>query len=103
MKNEQDITKLPRWAQSRIQVAEMRLKEAQTRIDQINGMADTDTFIAEYPDMRPLPKDSNIRFMLDKRKWINVRIRAGRVLVMGSYAIDLRPESANTLSVGVMD
>lgn len=102
MKNEQDITKLPRWAQDRIRITEMRLQEARLRIDQMFGAAETDTTMQDYPESRKLPKGANIRFALDKHEWVDVRIRDGRVLVMGSYAINLHPEAANTLTIGIL-
>lgn len=65
----EDITRLPKWAQTKIEVLEMRVREARDReTAMFANPADTDTlfFDAYHYNPRPLPKGTRVRFLLGK-------------------------------------
>ena len=98
---ENDVTKLPIWAQGRIRIAEMRLREAEEKINTLFVTKDTDTFWAEGIDpMKPLPKGGRVRFCLGPRQHIDVRIEEGRIDVNGSDTVVVYPLSSNLVQIG---
>lgn len=77
-----DVKKLPKWAQSEIEVLQMRLAEAAKKVRAIDEGRKTKVSIirplSEHED-KPiyLPDDKTIRFQIGPAEWqwIDVRIR----------------------------
>lgn len=96
-----NVEKLPKWAQDRIRVLEMRVAEAAAR--EATGPEDSNTFANPYGDMTegsaatPLGKDELIRFVIDgdKRKHFDVRLDGHELQVHGSWGLVLRGSSTN--------
>ncbi len=96
-----DVTRLPRWAQDRIRIAEMRLREARAEIETLFVTKDTDTFWAEGIDPeKPLPKGGRVRFYLGTYQHIDVRIEEGRIDVNGSDTLVVYPLASNLVRIG---
>ncbi len=61
----ENVSKLPKWAQSKIQVLEMRVSELKSTLAQLSSKEPTDTIIVNYgvdePDTN-LPNHSHIEF-----------------------------------------
>jgi hypothetical protein len=107
----EDITKLPKWAQRRIEIAE---READRLREELAGQfPGTDTFRAPYFDRRdnnsngiPLPKGETIRFKLGPKweQYIDCMIRDDTVdgplvEVRAGYGMLVEPQSSNAIRV----
>ena len=103
----EDLTKLPRWAQNRIRVAEMRTKEAEQRVREMVGDAPGSTILVyralgdRVEDLR-LPAHAIVRFLLGD-DWIDGRVQDRRVLFTAIDSLDIRPSGGtNTITIGVV-
>jgi hypothetical protein len=102
----EDLTKLPKWAQSKINVLEMRLREEKARNAIIDaGESNTLIWMWDSPDVS-LPNNAHIRFRLaDSEKaglteiTVNVKDDVLRVST-GVDAIAVYPGAANTVEIG---
>lgn len=100
-----DVAKLPKWAQDHVRVLRMRLQEAHERL--ADGPEDSNV-IADPYSTPPLflARDTAIRFVLEptgtrQAGHITVSLRDGRLNLMGTVSIDVRPHSGNVVSVGL--
>ena len=96
-RHEGDVTKLPKWAQSKIRVLEMRLREAQEAL--AYGPEDSTTWLDPY-STTPRPfGDATVSFKVDGGD-IRCRVERGNldVLVVGHQAT-IRPLSGNHFEV----
>jgi len=107
----ENIDKLPKWAQSKIKVLEMRLAEAKEVIKEIGSKEPTDTRILRpllegCGDMN-LPNHSHIEFRPKDGKPLEVTLRhdetRGIVITSGSNGGGLRihPWASNSIKVYV--
>ena len=98
----EDITKLPKWAQRRIQVAEMRVEEANQRIREMVGDAPGSTILVHRAlgdrdkDLR-LPANALVRFLLGD-DWIDGRVQDRRVFFTAIDSLDIRPSGGTNPS-----
>jgi hypothetical protein len=100
----EDISRLPKWAQTKIRVLEMRLEESAARIRQIDGLEETNVFMdGGMGEDRRLPKDTRILFKLPGRmSSLYCRIDKGRLYVQSAGAsVRIAPASANSFHVEV--
>ena len=98
MEKDRDISKLPKWMQARLKVAEMRIKECDERMQQLGGDSDTDTYFLVVMDEKPLPKGSRIRFKLAKG-YVECYIRGDVVEVYTSDYMIVNPRASNVITV----
>jgi len=105
---EEDVTKLPKWAQSKIRVLEMRVRELRAKLAE--GPEGADTFADPYADeARPLGKSTRIEFVFDaeKREHIQAHLdedKHGKYLeVYGNTGLSIEPSASNVLRVRIMD
>lgn len=102
---EEKFARLPKWAQARIEVLEMRLREANERLS--IGPEDSDTFADPYEHQttKPLGTGALIRFALDGlpakdcRQHLDARLQDGLLLIRGSDSIRLFPQSSNVVQI----
>ena len=104
----EDVTKLPKWAQWRIQKAERDLADARKEADAFAGTVETAIAIdpdaasmrtGKYP--RFLPDRVEIEFRLELGS-IEVALRDGRLRIRGNYGnaeMVVRPEVSNGLEI----
>lgn len=97
-----DVTKLPKWAQQRIQTLERNLEHYKKRLEA--GPANSRVFADPYSDARrPLGWDTVIQFDLgEEGEWgkkIEVRIDGKGVKVMGGSRLAVFPSAANSIQV----
>jgi hypothetical protein len=109
-----DVTKLPKWVQDKIQVLEMRVEEMTKRARAYEEKTPTPVYVrnlSPLPDEKPLylPADKAIRFLVGKGDWeyIDVRLRRTAeqkeafVELMAGGDLHLAPEVRNVLKVFV--
>ena len=100
MKSTEDVTKLPRWAQSRIQKLERDVDYYQRKLSA--GPENSDTFADAYSDARrPLGPGTIVEFRLPEGR---VRIRTdehGYLDVNGDDRIQIEPQASNAVRVMV--
>lgn len=101
-----DIEKLPKWAQSRIQISEMRRGEAEARLAAMFPEAETDTYWnVNYEKKLPLPKGSRVRFQIgtDTLDYIDVSLHDGLLKVEASGEISVHPYASNYIKINMAD
>jgi len=95
----EDITKLPKWAQKRIELLEGAVDYLGHKLKQWEGEEETNVvYLDGLNTERPLPKDATIRFYNDD-EWINVRVEGGGIHVTGQRCLAIFPYVANVVNI----
>lgn len=101
-----NILSLPKWAQGRIMVLEMRLREAREKVEEQANPGPTR--VAVNPDpMRDdcadfwAPDDARVRFFLSDRRWITAVLEEGQLHLLGDGPLIIRPWVSNVVTVDV--
>ena len=100
-----DVTKLPKWAQSRIQTAERNVADLQRDAVAMHD-GESEVVIERYgEDSIYLPPETTITFHVYGGK-VDVRVRDEKLTVMGrgqsiSDGLSIQPSSSNVLYVAL--
>lgn len=99
---EPDVTRLPKWAQRRLEVLEADLADARSRL--AAGPEDSDTFADPYRDVpRPLGRGTMIRFGDVEGGAFHVNFEDGQLRIqfssLRSRGLVVLPESSNSVRV----
>ena len=98
MKNQENLSKLPKWAQERIRVLEMRLQESQATIKAMFP-GSISNVLWRGENHYPLPPNSSIRFFL-AGKIVDVRIDEEKLYINGSLLhLNVKPVATNAIYV----
>lgn len=97
-----DVSRLPKWAQRRLEAAEREVEHWKRLAHE--GPEDTDTFINTYDigtPGRPLEKGASIRFKVGGRGrgFIEAKLRDGYVEIYADGSIAVQPQSSNVVKV----
>jgi len=92
----EQFEKLPKWAQTHINSLTSDLKSAQNVISQYNGEQETNTYISDLMDKKPLPKDSCIQFKVGENQRENVSVRIDRY---GDIDVNTDSRSGKTMTI----
>ena len=102
----EDLTKLPKWAQRKIEALRRDVEHWKRIAQQRVGEGETDTFVWQPVDGDdiPLPKRAAIEFRLTERSRVRVFIRedrdGDRVLdVCGSDPLHVLPVASNVVCI----
>lgn len=102
MKN--DITKLPKWAQEEIKFLQMKVEALTDKVNELSnvnaGVEETNTFILDGLNAKPLPKNSHIEFRL-KDKYGNLENKVS-VYIRRDGNIDINAVSKDGSTFVVM-
>jgi hypothetical protein len=100
MKN---LDKLPKWAQTEVLRLENEVEFLQRKLDQVTGVADTNTFLLDGLNKKPLPMNSQVEFRVgDKlQNKVSVYIRRDGFIDVNGDARDgstfvILPRAANS-------
>lgn len=100
MKN---LDKLPKWAQTEVLRLEKEVEFLQSKLDQVTGVADTNTFLAEGLSSKPLPKNACIDFKVgdNLQNRVSVYIRKDGLIDVNADSRDgstfmIMPRAANS-------
>lgn len=100
--NSGNINTLPKWAQEEIKLLTMRLKEANDKLDLIYRNEPSNVTLVDIEKNRPLLPNSIIRFSLDSRRSIDVRIREEKLYMNAAFGrLIIIPEAANCVELDV--
>ncbi len=99
-----DTTKLPKWAQARIEQLERQVADLQAQARINAGETQTRVSVGTVLEMeRHCVNDSTLwRFTPDPnhpQDWVEVGLRKDQVEVRGSHCIVLRPKAGNSVEV----
>jgi hypothetical protein len=100
--SERDVTKLPQWAQRRIEKLERDLAHARDKLSQ--GPENSDTFADAYSENpRPLGQGTTIRFVYGDRwhQQFQARLDGDTLHVSGGNSIFIEPRASNSVYVKV--
>jgi hypothetical protein len=70
----EQFEKLPKWAQSEINRLKNENKSIKEKNNQIEGNSETNTFLVEGLDLKPLPKNSCVDFKTGKNNLNTVSV-----------------------------
>lgn len=106
----EQLEKLPKWAQNEINRLEADLKHYKERSEQIEGSADTNTFLQEGLSSRPLPHHARIEFCLGEHNQHKasvyvtkngyIDINCDSRMAKGTY---IRPRASNAFEIHFFD
>lgn len=88
-----------------LEVALMRVREANEKIEVLFGNAPTNTYAStDIIDSQPLVPNANIKFVLPGiGNVIQARIREGWVEIMGDSRIEILPQASNVIRIRVKE
>lgn len=87
-----------------LQVAQMRMREAEEKIKELFGNKPTNTFVTDLLTEHPLFPNANIRFVLPGvGNIIQARIREGMLEIMGNSRIEILPQSSNVIQIQIKE
>ena len=110
----EDVTKLPKWAQSKIRVLEDNIAHLKKQIGQIFEPATTSirwgiNLQTGDDGIHGLPDDSPIKFYLTNdgkdRRYIQIMLSKDKeyISIMGSRGISILPASGNYIFIALKD
>lgn len=84
-----------------LEVAQMRVREANERISVLFGKAPTNTFTSTTAlEYQPLLPNANIKFALPGiGNIIQAQIRNGWLQIMGDTQVEIMPQSSNVIQI----
>lgn len=103
---EGDVSKLPKWAQQRIDVLEQNIDAWKRRA--LAGPDDADTFAMHLGEQAPLGSGTTVRFVLGDdprygirgRMEVDCRVDRGELYVYGgSHGLSVLPWSTNVVKI----
>lgn len=99
--------KLPKWAQYEITRLTRNLEIAKLELDTINGKGETNVYIVEGLNDRPLPNESLIRFVTKLGRFdVTVNYDTGidiQAMAKGSRHMAVLPRASNKVFVTFID
>ena len=105
-----DIKRLPKWAQHHIERLEADLAASRREVREMAGVSNqpTEVFIWRGMELDPLPRRTQIRFLVDgpcknDRDHIDVKVRNGRLDIMGSRTYRILPRASNAIEIALED
>lgn len=100
MFTQEEIKKLPKWAQGKVNRLEADIITWRNKADQVAGESETNVFINHYPNPLPLPKDSDIKFQFEKGEIRCRIIRDGLEIHAMSYKgrLAILPNVSNAIT-----
>jgi hypothetical protein len=108
-KNEQ-LEKLPKWAQSDIKRLEGLTKTLEQRLSEFNGESETNTYLVDGLDKKPLMKNSQIEFTTGKNNnnRVTVYVRSNGVVDINTdsrmgHTMVILPRAANSFYIKFME
>lgn len=104
--SQEDVTKLPRWAQRRIEKAETRVTRLLTMLEGRSAVGG-DTFVNHLLDqtLEPLGSEALIRFLGDPQRpgdsYYEARMDDGRLRIIATAPVVLSFTFSNVFHVGL--
>ena len=107
----EDVKKLPKWAQDKIEQLEMRLKESLEREDILAQRKKTRVSIPHFrvqgSDQKEIFLDDKdtFRFRFGEEHWnyIDVHLEKKQIQLMGGHGISIVPWATNVAKVGMTE
>jgi hypothetical protein len=84
----EQFDKLPKWAQSEITTLKNNVFTLNNKLSQYEGMSETNTYLREGMDKKPLPKNANVEFYADK-----TQLNKASIYVRSNGMIDVNTDS----------
>jgi hypothetical protein len=101
----EDVTRLPKWAQERIRILEMRLAEVRAENDKLKTFDGSGRiFIQGWPGAKnyPLPEHNRIGFMVGEQKVTVGFSNHGELEVNSAHcSVAILPRAANSFIIEV--
>jgi hypothetical protein len=106
MNNSENIEKLPKWAQKKIQTLEALTKSLEQRVMQIKGEVETNTYMRDGLNKIPIQKNAQIIFYVGEKQQnsVSVYIREDNIIDLNSNSgfgetMVLIPRAANSFYI----
>jgi len=100
--------KLPKWAQSELRRLENEVESLKRREAEMTGEAETNTFLHEFTDKKPLPNNAHVRFVTGEKGESNVTVyvRKDGTIDVNSHSpktMVVIPRAANSFYIGFVE
>jgi hypothetical protein len=110
VKQMNDVSRLPKWAQAEIQRLQRDVKSAEERLAAAFGNTETRIEIDPYrkyqgdgEGRRFVPNNTTIRFLLEEHGEIDVRLRDNELILQASGRVGcfcVKPQASNVVHAG---
>lgn len=107
---EEQFSKLPKWAQSEINRLKNNNKGLTEKLEQFNGQGETNTYLVDGMDKKPLPKNSHIDFMMGERNLnrVSVYVRSNGMVDINAdsrlgHDVVILPRAANSFYISFIE
>lgn len=74
----EQIEKLPQWAQKKIRSLESSIEDLEQRLSEYQGNAETNTYINQGLDRKPIENNAQIEFLTGDKKQNKTRVYINR-------------------------
>lgn len=103
MTEQEKIDKLPTWAKNKISLLQSNIDTLKLKLNQVNGISETNTVILDFLEERPLPNNSIVRFKVDMHNTITVRVESDTINInadsRNGKRFILAPRAANSINL----
>ena len=96
---EEQLKKLPKWAQEHIAVLEQNLSRRNKQIAEMLGESPSDVKFFDSGTYRSLPSRSTVDFFLRPNFNVSCSVVDGELRIYGSSAIQILPRAANSVYI----
>lgn len=99
----EEVAKLPKWAQSKVNVLQMRLRESKEELTRIKANKPSDTIVGfksshEKEPVQYLKNGQLITFMINNNYFM-VKVKNNSLDIMGNISILIIPKASNTCEI----
>ena len=98
MQKSEDLSKLPKWARSRILVLEQNNLSLKEQLDAIFEKSPTNVYVVDGLGKQYLPKNSQVTFILDGHN-VSVMFRDDSIEINGMRPLEILPRAANSIYI----
>lgn len=101
----EEIAKLPKWAQQKVRTLQMRLNEATEEIKRINTNEPSNTVVGFEHTHKDMDKPTYLKdgqlitFKLEKGKYITARIKENFLDINGNNGLLIVPRASNAFEI----
>lgn len=104
MITDEQMAKLPKWAQAELDRREVLNRRLQKQLDELTAAEPSPVmWSSNHVNWHPVPKHARVRFEDANQSVIDVKAQDGGVYISGSFGITIQPHGSNAITVKVRE